>query len=208
MTGRGREVDPTAPIFVVGSSTAALSAAGRLLDSHPAVSCGPPTGLLADLARSVGPEWHRYERFGFPRSYWLEMFRETYQHCHVIRAHRFGKLRWADATRRHIGVLPFVDELFPTSQLVHLVGSRSWSRHAVTAREYGRRLPPSRYCEVPARQVLFHPKSVAVTLWPWLALAPPPWSLQHRPEKPFVAVLGLGIRRLTRNLTRHRGQQL
>jgi len=66
------------PIFIVGSPRSGTSLLRRILDSHPAIACGPETHVLADLDDSLGRHWDRLARYGAEKEYWHGAYREAF----------------------------------------------------------------------------------------------------------------------------------
>ncbi|MEO7119018.1 MAG: sulfotransferase [Candidatus Limnocylindrales bacterium] len=165
-------MEPTAhrPIFVVGCPRSGTTLLRMMLDSHPAISCGEETHFLRDLRTLVGDHWPLLTTYGFPREYWLERIRELYERFQADYLARRGKARWAEKDPVYTLYLPFIEELFPDAQYVHLIrdgfdvvasfrerwGYRSavrvargdWKRYVSAARDFGRALPEGRYVEL------------------------------------------------------------
>jgi len=67
------------PIFVVGCHRSGTTLFRLILDSHPAISCGPETRFLADLEKITNAaNWPRMGLYGFPKSYWHERVAELW----------------------------------------------------------------------------------------------------------------------------------
>lgn len=157
------------PIFIVGCQRSGTTLLRLILDSHPNISCGPETRFLADLARITGSEWDRLSQYGFPKEYWLRKVSGFFDSFQSEYAAARGKTRWADKTPRYALSLDYLDALFPTCQVVHVIrdgrdvvashrdrfGYRAalvavvkWPRYISVARATGARLGPERYVEV------------------------------------------------------------
>src|SRR6266513_2346410 len=147
------------PIFIVGCQRSGTTLLRLMLDSHPNISCGPETRFLQDFAKLTSESWDRLSLYGFPKSYWLE----------AEYAKSRGKTRWADKPPRYALSLGYINELFPTSQIVHVIRDgrdvvashrdrwgywsavkavAKWARYIRSARRVGDRLPGDRYTEV------------------------------------------------------------
>ena len=161
---------PPRPIFVIGCPRSGTTLLRLMLDSHERLSCGEETHFLRDLASTVGDHWPLLETYGFPREYWLQRIRAFYTGFQTDYLERRGKQRWAEKDPTYTLVLPFIHELFPDAQYVHLVrdaydvvasfrdrwGYRSalrvargeWARYVGAGRDFGQRLPTQRYHEL------------------------------------------------------------
>ena len=162
--------DSGAPIFIVGCQRSGTTLLRLLLDAHPRISCGPETRFLADLARITSPQaWPHMQQYGFPKEYWHRKFADLFDSFQTDYARRRGKTRWADKTPRYALCLEFLDQLFPTCQVVHVIrdgrdvvashrdrwgyvsavkASRKWPLYIRAARTVGARLAAGRYTEV------------------------------------------------------------
>jgi len=161
---------PTAPIFVIGSARSGTTMLRLMLDSHPGISSGEETHFLQQLEPVVGKQWRLLERYGFPREYWLDRLRHLYGDFQAEYAVRRGRVRWADKDPANTLILPFVEELFPDAQYIHLLrdghdvvashrdrwGYRSaaraargaWRKYVEAARTFGATVGPDRFLEV------------------------------------------------------------
>jgi hypothetical protein len=159
----------TAPIFVVGCQRSGTTLLRLMLDSHPAIACGPETRFLRDLERITGADWHRLERFGFPREYWLTKVGELFGSFQADYAAGRGKRRWADKSPLYALILDYLWELFPDAQVVHLIrdprdvtashrsafgyksalgAPRKWRRYLDAVRRSAAGVDPARYHEL------------------------------------------------------------
>lgn len=158
------------PIFIVGSPRSGTTLLRLVLDSHPRLSCGEETHFLRELEPIVGRHWRMVEPYGFDRAYWLGRIRDLYAGFQADYLARRGKARWAEKDPTYTLQLPFIEELFPSAQYVHLVrdghdvvasfrdrwGYRSaaraahgeWRRYVEAARSFGAALPAGRYHEL------------------------------------------------------------
>jgi hypothetical protein len=182
------------PIFIVGCQRSGTTLLRLMLDSHPDISCGPETRFLSDLAKITTLHWTRMSNFGFDKDYWhrsIAQFFETIQRDYAASR---GKTRWADKTPRYALTLGFLDQLFPSCQVVHVIrdgrdvvashrhrfGYRSavkaaekWPRYIRAAREAGARLGPERYREVRYEALVADPKGTMQELLDFLG---EPWD--------------------------------
>ncbi len=159
----------TAPIFIVGCQRSGTTMLRLILDSHPDIACGPETRFLRDWEKITGSDWHRIERFGFPREYWLAKVREFFGSFQSEYAAGRGKTRWADKSPLYALVLDYVWEVFPDAQVIHIIrdvrdvtsshrvafgyrsalgAPRKWGRYITAARRSAAKVPADRYHEV------------------------------------------------------------
>jgi len=159
----------TRPIFIVGCQRSGTTLLRLMLDSHPNISCGPETRFLDDFAKLTSESWDRLSLYGFPKSYWLDKSAEFFDSFQAEYAKSRGKARWADKTPRYALSLGYLNELFPSCQIVHVIRDgrdvvashrdrwgywsavkavEKWPRYIRAARRVGERLPDDRYTEV------------------------------------------------------------
>src|SRR5439155_14058081 len=91
-----------------------------ILDSHPDISCGDETHVLGPMERMLD-RWPALERYGFGRDYWYQKMANFFESFQREYAERRGKRRWADKTPEYSLSLDFINELFPTCQVVHII---------------------------------------------------------------------------------------
>ena len=183
---------PTRPIFVVGCQRSGTTLLRLMLDSHPNISCGPETRFLGDLAAVTGDNWDRMRHYGFPKEYWHTKFAEMFASIQSDYAASRGKTRWADKTPRYAMSLQFIDDLFPTSQIVHVIRDgrdvvashrdrwgwvaaakavEKWPRYVQAARAVGTKLPPDRYLEIRYEDLVGETEKTLRGLLDWLGEA-------------------------------------
>ena len=160
----------TAPIFVVGCHRSGTTLLRLLLDSHPNISCGPETGFLTDFARITrDPMWPHLQQYGFPKEYWHRKVAELFDSFQSDYARGRGKVRWAEKTPNYALHLDYINELFPTCQVIHIIrdgrdvvashldrwgylsavkATRKWPFYIDRTRRAGARLPAHRYQEI------------------------------------------------------------
>lgn len=169
MNGRMSTSRTARPIFIVGFSRSGTTLTRLILDAHPRLSCGPQTGLLADVARVMTTDWQRYASYGLTRSQWYELFADMFDRFQTDYAVRRGKARWADKTPGNTLVLPFVEACFPDAQYVHVVrdprdvvashrrkwgrvsaakATHLWPRYVAAARGFQRTIAAERWSEL------------------------------------------------------------
>ncbi len=189
-----------APIFVVGCQRSGTTLLRLILDSHPNISCGPETRFLADLAHVTGRSWKRLSQYGFPKQYWHAQIAGMFDALKSEYARRAGKVRWADKTPLYALSLDFIDSLFPTCQVVHVIRDgrdvvashrdrwgyaaavkavRKWPRYVYAARAGGAVMTPGRYHEVRYEDLVNESEK---TLRELLAFLDEPWDpvvLEH-----------------------------
>jgi hypothetical protein len=158
-----------APIFVVGCQRSGTTLLRLVLDSHPAIACGPETRFLESMTRIVGEDWPRLARYGPSRQAWLDSIADWFGGLQSDYAASRGKVRWADKTPRYALIMDFLDQMFPDAQFIHVIRDprdvvlshrkrfgyvaalkaiRKWPTYVATARATGERLGPGRYLEV------------------------------------------------------------
>ena len=158
-----------APIFVVGCQRSGTTLLRLILDSHPAISCGPETRFLQGLAPVTGSDWHRMRLYGFTRDDWHRRFAELFGGFQQDYAERRGKTRWADKTPLYALHLGFIEELFPDALVIHVIRDgpdvvashrdrfgwwssikavEKWPRYVRQARAWGSAAGAARYLEV------------------------------------------------------------
>ena len=89
-----------------------------ILDSHPRI--GLETRFLEDMERIVGADWKRLSQYGFPREEWLRRIAGFFGDPGRLRPLSW-QARWADKSPRYAMKLPFIMELFPDAQVVHVI---------------------------------------------------------------------------------------
>lgn len=160
---------PGSPIFVVGCQRSGTTFLRLLLDSHGSIACGPETRFLTAFEAITGEEWHRIARFGFPREYWIRRIADFFASFQEDYARSLGKSRWADKSPLYALHLPFLLEMFPDANIIHVIrdvpdvarshrnafgyksalnAPRKWSRYIAAVRAAARDLPADQYLEV------------------------------------------------------------
>jgi hypothetical protein len=184
---------PTAPIFVIGSARSGTTMLRLMLDSHARISSGEETHFLQQLEPVVGKQWRLLEPYGFPRTYWLDRLRHLYGDFQAEYAGRRGKVRWADKDPANTLLLPFVDELFPDAQYIHLLrdghdvvashrdrwgyrsGARAargvWRKYVEAARTFGGTVGTARFLEVRYEALVADPEAELRPLFAFLGEA-------------------------------------
>ncbi len=193
---------PTAPVFIIGSGRSGTTLLRLMIDSHPRISCGEETHFLRDLSSITGGYWHLLDGYGFSREYWIERIRDLYAGFQTDYLQRRGKGRWAEKDPTYTLMLPFIDELFPDAQYVHLVrdaydvvasfrdrwGYRSalrvargdWARYVRAGRDFGQRLPADRYHELRYEALVEDPEPALRSLFQFLGEAWDPAVLRFQ----------------------------
>lgn len=182
------------PIFIVGCPRSGTTLLRLILDSHPNISCGPESHFLTDLEAIVGRYWHRIKPFGFDKPYWHEKIAAFFDSFQMEHARARGKARWADKTPKYSIRLPFINEIFPECQVVHMIrdpydvvashrerwgyksallcAMRTWKEYVTEARAAGRGMPAGRYKEIRYEQLVGNPEPVVRELLDYLG---EPW---------------------------------
>jgi hypothetical protein len=178
-----------APIFLVGCHRSGTTLLRLVLDSHSRIACGPETRFLTGLARIVGPDRERLARFGFDERDWLRRINEFFGGVHADYAKARGKARWADKTPLYTMALPFVTQVFPDAQIVHLIRDGrdvvlshrkrfgywsavkcvvKWPRYIHAGRAAGTPMPPGRYHELRYEDAVNEPETTMRALFEFL----------------------------------------
>jgi Sulfotransferase family len=186
------------PIFIVGCQRSGTTALRQTLDSHPRISAGPEEGALFMLKRSAGRlSRDRRRRYGISEEAWLEMVRRMNEDLMRPYAQSQGKTRWALKHPRLALAIPWLNEVYPDCQVVHIVRnpmdvissnqrhygpSRSdlygkrWVRYAREAERDGTKLlGPERFKTIKYEDLATEPEKVLRDLVEWLG---EPWSEQ------------------------------
>lgn len=167
------------PIFIVGCQRSGTTLLRLILDAHPALSIGPESRFLDDFAKITDEEWHRLEPYGLPKSYFHERFAQLFDDFQTTYATSRGKLRWGDKSPRYTLRIPFLDALFPTCQVIHVIrngrdvvtshrerwgyasaykATAKWQRYIEAARAAGATLGPARFTEVRYESLVSDPE--------------------------------------------------
>jgi hypothetical protein len=167
------------PIFIVGCQRSGTTLMRLILDAHPAISIGPESRFLDDLAKVTGEDWWRLEPYGFPKSYFHAAFAQMFSDFHVGYAQRRGKQRWGDKSPRYTMHIPFLNDLFPACQVIHVIrdgrdvvtshrerwgyasaykATAKWQRYIEAARAAGKELGPGRFAEVRYEALVAEPE--------------------------------------------------
>jgi Sulfotransferase family len=111
------------PIFIVGCQRSGTTLLRLILDAHPNISCGPETLFLVEFAERLtgARHWQHLEHFGFPKQYWQQRVAALFDTVQGDYARRRGKARWADKTPLYALAIPFLAEVFPDAQIVHVI---------------------------------------------------------------------------------------
>jgi hypothetical protein len=177
------------PIFIVGSPRSGTSLLRLILDSHPAIACGPESHILSGMGTDLEKFWRQLQRYGWDESYWHAKYRELFESFKSDYARSKGKVRWADKTPRYARHLPFIASLFPEAQVVHVIRDvrlvtasalarwgwrRAWEvpEHWVTnvtaARAFGASAPAGRYREIRFEDLVGDTETTLRGLFEWL----------------------------------------
>jgi hypothetical protein len=203
------------PIFIVGCQRSGTTLLRLILDAHPRLSVGPESRFLDDLAKVTGEEWPRIEPYGLPREYFHERFAQLFHDFHMDYARRRGKQRWGDKSPRYTLRIPYLDELFPNCQIVHVIrdgrdvvtshrerwgyasaykATAKWQRYIEAARADGARLGDGRFAEVRYESLVDDPEPELRTLLEFLG---EPWddAVLHHEDAPHDVTAGYQQRR-------------
>ncbi|HOP46455.1 MAG TPA: sulfotransferase [Desulfobacteraceae bacterium] len=109
------------PVFIIGCPRSGTTLLRLMLDSHPNISCGPETSFLIDMKPIVVHHWPHIKLYGFSKEYWHQKIAEFFSSFQIEYAQKRGKKRWAEKTPHYTPHLKFILDLFPDSQLVHII---------------------------------------------------------------------------------------
>lgn len=93
----------------------------EMLDSHPNISCGPETQFLQDMREIERRHWDRLSGFDLSQSQWRLSVAKLFADIHEGFARAKGKDRWADKSPNYALILDYIDSLFPTCQVIHII---------------------------------------------------------------------------------------
>lgn len=182
------------PIFIIGSPRSGTTLLRLILDSHPNISCGPETHFLSEFSKIVNSRWQQIEPFGFEKAYWNQKIASFFDSFQTEYAEKRGKKRWAEKTPKYTTMLDFINELFPDSQMIHIirdgrdvvtshrdrwgyqVAMRSindWKTYVTMANEFGKKVPSDRYFELRYENLVTAPEE---TLRPLFDYLQEPWN--------------------------------
>jgi protein-tyrosine sulfotransferase len=117
-------VSEDSPIVVGGSGRSGTTLLRVILDSHPAICCGPETQIflphppnlrrLSECYDLPLSELKRIKRYAGSQAEFID---------HVSRAYRerTGRARWAEKHRSNIGVVDFIFSHFPKTRFIHMI---------------------------------------------------------------------------------------
>lgn len=112
------------PIIIGGCRRSGTTLLRVILDSHPAICCGPESGLF--LPRS--PDLRRLaELFDFSLSDLKQLRHESGSQGEFIDRlfsayrTRAGRVRWAEKTPQNISVMDFIFDRFPNARFIHMI---------------------------------------------------------------------------------------
>jgi len=192
------------PIFIVGCQRSGTTMLRLMLDSHSQISCGPETRFLEDLERIVDGDWRRLSQFGYSQEEWLRRIRAFFEGIQSDYARSRGKTRWADKSPRYALHIPFLMQVFPDAQIVHVIrdgrdvavshrkrfgywssvkSSVKWPRYIRAARDAGSALPPDSYVELRYDRLVAETEQTLRGLLEWLGEAWEPEILDFASQK-------------------------
>jgi protein-tyrosine sulfotransferase len=118
------------PIFVLGVPRSGTTLLRVMLDSHPAIACGPETPWLCghqprsvmELCRLMTDESQGYcASFGMPRQVVTDSAQEFVSRLMDSYARGRGKSRWAEKTPDNALHVDFLLELYPGARFIYIV---------------------------------------------------------------------------------------
>lgn len=182
------------PIFVVGCPRSGTTMLRQILDSHPAISCGPETRFLWGMQGIEERNWSSLAGFGLTIQEWHDKVRELFESLHMRYAQSQGKARWADKSPDYALMLEYIETLYPECQVIHIVrnpndviqswiafygtrsvrrAAQSWVRYVRAAHEFARTRPEHRALEVRYEDLVGDPEQTLRKLFAWLG---EPWN--------------------------------
>jgi Sulfotransferase family len=118
--GEPSEVDR--PIFIVGCPRSGTSILRVILDSHPRISSGREEATLYWLERlDTEPAVSRRAAYGLTEEVWHELVRQFIGEQQMTYAQSQHKTRWALKFPELALTIPWIDKVYPKSQIIHIV---------------------------------------------------------------------------------------
>ncbi len=167
-----------------------------MLDAHPHISAGPESGFLHYLEPILHEQWPRLQLFGRDKAQWRQAIAAFFSDFQLEYAQKRGKHRWLDKTPVYTRHLDFVNEIFPESQMIHIIRDgrdvanshqsrwgkqrawrsiAKWQQHIRLARAFGAQAGPGRYRELRYEALVAHPEPELRVLLEYLH---EPWDAQ------------------------------
>jgi protein-tyrosine sulfotransferase len=115
------------PIFILGVPRSGTTLVRTILDSHPAIACGPETPWLGGHHPRTAMRLHEFlvthehgycANFHQPRDVATRAVRLMVDELLTTYARSRGKPRWAEKTPDNALYVPFLTELFPEAKLI------------------------------------------------------------------------------------------
>lgn len=188
------------PIFIVGCQRSGTTLLRLMLDSHARIACGPETRFLTGFETITGEDWHRISRFGLSREQWLAKTSDFFASFQEEYAAGRGKARWADKSPLYAVHLPYIWELFPDAQVIHVIrdvrdvtlshrsaygyksavgAPRKWSRYVASARAAAGAVGPDQYLELRFEDLVADPEAALRGVLEFLGEPWDPNVLEH-----------------------------
>ena len=160
-----------------------------MLNNHPNLSVGPETFFLSSLLDIERVRLNQLALYGINQAQWHDHMRELFSWVHSQRAEREGKSRWVDKTPGYALILDFIDQLYPDSQIIHIVRNpydvidswrrrlgavqahqavKAWPQHVLAARAFRDKHTAERFTEIRYEELVANSKEVMVPLIEWL----------------------------------------
>jgi hypothetical protein len=185
------------PIFIVGCHRSGTSLFRMLIDSHPNISSGPEEQSIFYLSHLRNEGWKKtLDQYGMSQEEWLNMVRSIVEELQGRYAASQGKTRWAEKCPENSLIVDYLDELYPTCQVIHIVRhpkdviasnrvkygpkpgayyGKRWINHVGRAETLGARLGPERFTTIKYEDLVSDPEAVLKRIFEWLG---EPWSDQ------------------------------
>lgn len=199
------------PIFVLGCPRSGTTLLRSILDAHPRICCPEwETGVFVALAQMLDRDgqWHAANDslIGDLRPRMLAWARHSVVEMMDKLTEGVDKPRWAEKTPAHVLHVRLIHEVFPESQIIHIIrngkdvvrslqsmpwtprkirwNTRWWIETVNTGRRQGAELSPSHYKEVRYEDLTQHPKSTVEALCGFLGESFVDSMLEfHKPEQ-------------------------
>lgn len=191
----GEPSERSEPIFIVGCHRSGTSVLRMLMDSHPRISCGPEDISIFWMSQMDTDAWRTtLEGFGLSEDEWLDSLRRVIEGLQSKYAASQGKTRWAQKCPENSLIVSYLDKLFPTCRVIHIVRNprdvissnskkygrnfglkygKKWINHVYNAEKFGVGLGSDRFKTIRYEDLVSDPGGVLKDVFEWLG---EPWS--------------------------------
>jgi Sulfotransferase family len=183
----------TNPIFLVGCHRSGTSMLRMLFDTHPRISAGREDISIYWFSQMNNDDWRTIlQSFGLDEGEWLDMMRNAIETLHGRYAASQGKTRWAAKCPENSLVVDYLDKLYPTCQIIHIVRNprdviasnakmygksfgfrygRRWVNHVSKAEAIGTGLGPKRFKTIRYEDLVSNTEDVLKETFEWVGEA-------------------------------------